>query len=60
MMAVIQISFFSLITLSQVNPCFAALSNLRFINGYNLKSNHLQDPLTPAEPKGLFLLSRFG
>ena len=35
MMAVVQISFFSLITLSQLNPCFAALASLRLINGYN-------------------------
>lgn len=35
MVAVVQISFFSLMSLSHVNPCFAALSSLKFINGYN-------------------------
>ena len=62
MMAVVQISFFSLITLSQLNPCFAALASLRLINGYNSLSkseNYLQDTLTPTAPKGIFLYSRF-
>lgn len=60
MMAVVQISFFSLVTLSQLNPCFAALSSLKLVNGYNsLNSNHLKDPLTPTSPKGIFLFSRF-
>lgn len=61
MMAVVQISFFSLVTLSQLNPCFAALSSLRLVNGYNSlnKSNYLQDPMTPISPKGIFLFSRF-
>lgn len=59
-MGVMQISFFSLMTLSQVNPVFAALSSLRFINGYNsLSNNHLADPLTPTSPKGIFMFSRF-
>ena len=61
MMAVVQISFLSLITLSQVNPCFAALSSLKLVNGYNSlnQSNYLEDPLTPTSPKGIFLYSRF-
>ena len=61
MMAVVQISFISLITLSQVNPCFAALSSLKLVNGYNSlnQSNYLEDPLTPTSPKGIFLYSRF-
>lgn len=60
MMAVVQISFFSLVSLSQLNPCFAALSNLLFANGYNsLHHNHLQDQLTPIQPKGIQLFSRF-
>lgn len=59
-MAVIQIAFFSLITLSELNPCFAALSSLHFVNGYNsLNKNHLNDTLTPIPPKGIFLFSRF-
>lgn len=60
MMAVVQISFFSLVTLSQLNPCFAALSSLKLVNGYNsLNHNHLADQLTPTNPKGIFLFSRF-
>lgn len=60
MMAVVQISFFSLVTLSQLNPCFAALSNLQFVNGYNsLNRNPLHDQLTPIQPRGIQLFSRF-
>jgi hypothetical protein len=60
MMAVVQISFFSLVTLSQLNPCFAALSSLKLVNGYNsLNHNHLADQFTPTKPKGIFLFSRF-
>ena len=60
MMAVIQISFFSLLSLSNMNPCFAALSSLKLVNGYNsLGGNHLADQLTPNQPKGIFLFSRF-
>jgi hypothetical protein len=46
MMAVVQIAFFSLMSLSQMNPCFSALSSLRFVNGYNQlnQSNYLLDP----------------
>lgn len=36
MMAVLQVSFLSLLNLTQVNPCFAALSSLRLANGFNL------------------------
>lgn len=45
MMAVVQISFISLLSLSQMNPCFAALSSLKFVNGYNSLNynNHLND-----------------
>lgn len=60
MMAVVQISFFSLLTLTHLNPCFAALSSLKLVNGYNsLNKNHLEDELNPAQPKGIFLFSRF-
>lgn len=60
MMAVVQISFFSLVSLSQLNPCFAALSSLKLVNGYNsLNSDPLKDQLTPISPKGIFLFSRF-
>ena len=60
MMAVVQISFFSLVSLSELNPCFAALSNLYLVNGYNqLHKTQLQDPLTPIPPKGIGMFSRF-
>lgn len=60
MMAVFQITFFSLMTLSQMNPCFAALSYLWLVNGYNvLNNNHLSDVFTPIQPKGIKMFSRF-
>jgi len=60
MMAVLQITFFSLLTLSHMNPCFSALSYLWLANGYNsLKHNHLADPLSPIPVKGIQMFSRF-
>jgi hypothetical protein len=62
MMAVIQISYLSLITLSSLNPCFNALSNIWFVNGFNyfsLFKGHLRDSDTPLEVKGINLYSRF-
>ncbi len=60
MMAVIQISFFGLMSLTEMNPCFAALSSLKFVNGYNsLGANPFLDRLTPTQARGIFLLSRF-
>ena len=60
MMAVMQISFLSLMTLPELNPCFAALSSLRLVNGYNyLNENHLEDQLTSDQIKGVYLFSRF-
>ena len=61
MMAVLQVSFISLITLQEMNPCFQALSSLYLVNGYNSVSsnNYLDDPRTPIQPKGIFLFSRF-
>ena len=61
MMAVIQVSFVSLISLEEMNPCFQALSSLFFVNGYNSISDesYLEDSRTPIEPKGIFLYSRF-
>jgi len=60
MMAVIQVSFFSLVSLSQLNPCFSALASLWLVNGYNqMHRNHLQDALTPIPPKGIGMFSRF-
>jgi hypothetical protein len=61
-MAVIQISYLSLITLSSINPCFNALSNIWFVNGFNyfsLFKGHLRDSDTPLEVKGINLYSRF-
>ena len=61
MMAVIQFSFLSLISLKTVNPCVNALSSLRWINGFNSLelSNILDDTITPPQPKGLYLYSQF-
>lgn len=44
MMAVLQIIFFSLMTISQMNPCFAALSSLWLVNSYNsIRNDYLRD-----------------
>lgn len=61
MMAVLQISFLSLMLISDVNPCFQALANLWLVNGYNRinASHYLQDQLTPIPPKGIYLYSRY-
>ena len=61
MMAVLQVSFFSLITLVEFNPCFRALASLWLVNGYNSVSPNdiLEDSLTPEQPKGVYLFSRF-
>ena len=59
-MAVLQITFFSLITLSQMNPCFSALSYLWLVNGYNsLNHNNILDSLSPIQIKGIKMFSRF-
>lgn len=42
MMAVIQVSFFALCSLSNLNPCFAALSSLQLSSGYNMFPNPTQ------------------
>lgn len=61
MMAVLQISFFSLMTITQFNPCFSALVNLFLVNGYNkiASTSHLADPNAPIQAKGLRLFSQF-
>lgn len=62
MMAVIQVSFLSLLNVSEMNPCFKALSGALFVNGLNLFSfskDHLLDPFTPIPVKGVGLYSRF-
>lgn len=63
MMAVLQISFFALATLSEVNPCFAALSPLAMSNGYNKNlidnSNYIDDINTPIKIKGIMQYSQY-
>jgi len=60
MMAVLQITFFSLITLTEMNPCFSSLSYLWLVNGYNsLQNNPLSDPLIPNQVKGIQMFSQF-
>lgn len=60
MMAVLQIALLGLIMLSNTNPCFSALNYLWLVNGYNtINKNHLSDPLTPNQPKGIYLFSQF-
>lgn len=60
MMAVIQVSFFGLMSLTEMNPCFAALSSLKFVSGYNsLGTNPLLDRFTPTQARGIFLFTRF-
>lgn len=64
MMAVIQISHLSLITLPVLNPCFKALSNIWFINGLNYflfssPKSHMKNPNIPNQIKGLALNSLF-
>lgn len=63
-MAVVQITFFALLSLNQMNPSFAYLNSLKYANGYNslfTNSNdtHLEDGLTSTNAKGIFLFSRF-
>lgn len=62
MMAVIQISYLSLLGLPILNPCFSALTNIWFVNGFNffsLSRKHLLDKFTPTQIKGMLLYSRF-
>ena len=62
MMAVLQISFLSLLTLDELNPSFKALSSSWLVNGFNLFSlsrKHLLDAFTPVPVKGVGLYSRF-
>jgi uncharacterized membrane protein (Fun14 family) len=61
-MGVVQISYIALVTLCPMNPCFKALTNMWFVNGFNhfsLTKGHLMDPLTPLFVKGISLYSRF-
>lgn len=57
-----QISYLSLLTIKEINPCFKALTNIWFINGFNyyaLTKNYLMDALSPIKIKGIFLYSQF-
>lgn len=61
MVAVVQISYLSLLALSSMTPCFRALTNIWFVNGFSyffLSKGHLLDPHTPLPVKGIFLYSR--
>lgn len=61
MMAVLQASFVSLVSLQELNPCFKALSSLQLVNGYNSVSAQdiMEDSLVPDQPRGIFLYARF-
>lgn len=62
MVAVVQISYLSLLTLTSLNPSFKALSNMWFVNGFSyfsLSKDHLKDAFSPLQVKGLCLYSRF-
>lgn len=62
MMAVVQISYLSLLSLDQLNPSFRALSKIQFVNGYNyhyLSKGHLFDQLAPVQVKGMYMYSYF-
>lgn len=62
MIAVVQISYLSLMSLSSMNPCFKALTNVWFINGFSyfsLSKGYLMDLYTPLQVKGVHLYSRF-
>jgi hypothetical protein len=61
-MQVIQIVYLSLFALDDLNPCFTALKNMWFVNGfsyYSLTKDHLIDPHTPNKIKSLRFYSRF-
>lgn len=61
-MAVIQISFLSLFTLPSLNPTFAALSKVWFVNGFNIfpfdKATLLISNV-PTQMKGISMFSLF-
>ena len=62
MVAVVQISYLSLLTLPSLNPSFKALTNMWFVNGFSyfsLSKNYLKDTFSPLQAKGVFLYSRF-
>ena len=60
-MAVIQISFFGLAAISELNPCFFALTGLWPSSGYNKISEErsYDDPMAPTKVKGINHYSRF-
>ena len=62
MMAVLQIAFFSLISLESLNPSFKALSSLQYVNGYNIlerKQYLLVQKYFPLHPRGIYLVPQY-
>lgn len=62
MMAVVQLSFFFLLTQKNLNPSLSALTQLKWINGYNslFSASIADDPYVPYQPKGILMFSQFG
>lgn len=62
MISVVQISYISLLSLTPMNPCFKALSSLRYVNGisyYYSSEDYMEDPYTPNGFKGIYLYPQF-
>ena len=61
-MAVVQLSFFFLLTQKNLNPSLSALTQLKWINGYNslFSAEVVDDPYVPYQPKGILMFSQFG
>lgn len=62
MIAVVQITYLSLITLSKLNPCFKALNNIWFVHGFNYFHSfkkYLMDSSLPIQFKGIGLFAKF-
>jgi hypothetical protein len=55
MIAVLQLSIISLISIYELNPTFSSLKQLQLVNGYNKISNHSPyvDPNSSYEIKGI-------
>lgn len=62
MMAVVQLSFFFLLTQKNLNPSLSALTQLKWINGYNslFSASIADDHYVPYQPKGILMFSQFG
>lgn len=65
MMAVMQLSYISMLGLKDINPCFYALRNLMYVNGvsyYQFNNNdnkYLIDPYSPTQAKAIRLSSLY-